>query len=262
MAFEAYLLQGTVPRSAARRLTYLLSGILHGAAVLIAVAYSFWHVEEVKPPAVTVTFISAAAAPPPPPTRSRRRVARHQAPGRADPPQGRRRTQDPSVVAAPGRAGGRDPRARSQGGGPRGVEGGVEGSDALERRRPGGAGQGGSPHGHRRWRERRRSRRQRHHAELGRHLPTSVPGRPAKALGSRSRLPSLFAYARSAIQGNRQDLRRDLWRGRKCHGPQTSASDPRSKRDHQTQADLAVQALDRERRRGSFLLLRQFRIHH
>jgi len=67
MAFEAYLLQGTVPRSAARRLTYLLSGILHGAAVLIAVAYSFWHVEEVKPPAVTVTFISAAAAPPPPP---------------------------------------------------------------------------------------------------------------------------------------------------------------------------------------------------
>ena len=67
MAFEAYLLQSTAPRSAARRLTYLLSGILHGVAVLMAVAYSFWHVEEVKPPAVTVTFISAAAAPPPPP---------------------------------------------------------------------------------------------------------------------------------------------------------------------------------------------------
>jgi outer membrane biosynthesis protein TonB len=50
-----------------RRLTLILSVILHALAGTAAVAYSFWHVEELSPSTVTVTFVSAAAAPPAPP---------------------------------------------------------------------------------------------------------------------------------------------------------------------------------------------------
>jgi len=50
-----------------RHVTVAISIALHVAAVLVAIAYSFWHVEELSPPSVTVTFVSAAAAPPPPP---------------------------------------------------------------------------------------------------------------------------------------------------------------------------------------------------
>ncbi|MEO8214643.1 MAG: energy transducer TonB [Myxococcales bacterium] len=67
MAFESYLQQGSVRPTRGRRITYTVSLALHGAAVLAAVAYSFWHVDELSPPSVTVTFVSAAAAPPPPP---------------------------------------------------------------------------------------------------------------------------------------------------------------------------------------------------
>ncbi|MES1171784.1 MAG: energy transducer TonB [Bacteroidota bacterium] len=67
MAFETYLQQDKGRPSRARRITYLVSAIAHALAVLAAVAYSFWHVEELTPPTVMVTFISAAAAPPPPP---------------------------------------------------------------------------------------------------------------------------------------------------------------------------------------------------
>lgn len=48
-------------------MTVAISVAVHVAAGLGAVAYSFWHVEELSPPSVTVTFVSAAAAPPPPP---------------------------------------------------------------------------------------------------------------------------------------------------------------------------------------------------
>jgi len=50
-----------------RRATVALSIGAHVAAALFAVAYSFWHVEELQPPRVTVTFVSAASLPPPPP---------------------------------------------------------------------------------------------------------------------------------------------------------------------------------------------------
>jgi len=50
-----------------RRATVVISIVVHAVAGLIAVAYSFWHVEELTPPRVTVTFVSAAALPPPPP---------------------------------------------------------------------------------------------------------------------------------------------------------------------------------------------------
>ena len=50
-----------------RRITVVISIVAHAAAGLAAIAYSFWHVEEISPPTVTVTFVSAAAAPLPPP---------------------------------------------------------------------------------------------------------------------------------------------------------------------------------------------------
>jgi periplasmic protein TonB len=67
MAFEAYLDQDKLRPRRGRRITYLLSAGVHAAAVLAGLAYSFWHIEELSPRTVTVTFISAAAAPPPPP---------------------------------------------------------------------------------------------------------------------------------------------------------------------------------------------------
>jgi protein TonB len=66
MAFEAYLQQGTVRPSRGRRITYTVSVAVHAAAVLAAIAYSFWHVEELNAPVVTVTFVSAAVPPPAP----------------------------------------------------------------------------------------------------------------------------------------------------------------------------------------------------
>lgn len=67
MAFEAYLQQGTLRPSRGRRITYTASVLVHAAAVLAAIAYSFWHIEELNPPRVAVTFFSESAAPLPPP---------------------------------------------------------------------------------------------------------------------------------------------------------------------------------------------------
>src|SRR5438128_24929 len=45
----------------------VVSIILHAAAAIGLIIWSFIHVEEVPPPPLTVTFFSAAAPPPPPP---------------------------------------------------------------------------------------------------------------------------------------------------------------------------------------------------
>jgi protein TonB len=66
MAFEQYLNQGK-RKPKARRLTYTLSLLLHGALLVVGVIYSFWHVDVLSPPNVQVTFMAAAAPPPPPP---------------------------------------------------------------------------------------------------------------------------------------------------------------------------------------------------
>ena len=67
MAFEAYLTQDQARPTHRRRLTYTLSLLVHGALLAVGVVYSFWHVEELSPPTVRVTFLSAATPPPPPP---------------------------------------------------------------------------------------------------------------------------------------------------------------------------------------------------
>lgn len=50
-----------------RGATVVISVVAHAVAGLAAVGYSFWHIEEVTPARVTVTFVSAAALPVPPP---------------------------------------------------------------------------------------------------------------------------------------------------------------------------------------------------
>ena len=67
MAFEAFLLQDKAKPKAWRRITFTISLALHGALLVAGAVYSFWHVEELSPPRVTVTFLSAAPPPPPPP---------------------------------------------------------------------------------------------------------------------------------------------------------------------------------------------------
>jgi protein TonB len=67
MAFEAFLAQDQVRPRRRRRLTYAISLIVHGALLALGIAYSFWHVEEISPPTVRVTFMSSAPPPPAPP---------------------------------------------------------------------------------------------------------------------------------------------------------------------------------------------------
>src|SRR5262245_21927714 len=67
MAFEAYRSQDRNRPKRRRRVTYTLSMIVHAALVVVGIAYSFWHVEELSPPSVHVTFMSSMAPPPPPP---------------------------------------------------------------------------------------------------------------------------------------------------------------------------------------------------
>ena len=55
------------PRARSRRLITAMSIVVHGVAVVAAVAYSYWHIEELSPPTVTVTFVTAAPPTPPPP---------------------------------------------------------------------------------------------------------------------------------------------------------------------------------------------------
>jgi protein TonB len=63
--FDRYV-QGTKP-SWKRRAVLTVSLALHGIAVIVLVVYSFVHVEEITPPALSLTFFSAPPPPPPPP---------------------------------------------------------------------------------------------------------------------------------------------------------------------------------------------------
>jgi protein TonB len=50
-----------------RRAVVMASLALHGIAAIVLVIWSFFHVEEIAPPAVSLTFFSAPPPPPPPP---------------------------------------------------------------------------------------------------------------------------------------------------------------------------------------------------
>jgi hypothetical protein len=68
MAFEAFRAQSEAPARAGRkRLWYALSIGVHGALIAVGIAYSFWHIDELSPPMLKVTFLSAAPPPPPAP---------------------------------------------------------------------------------------------------------------------------------------------------------------------------------------------------
>lgn len=67
MAFEAFRAQSTARPRRGRRITYAVSIAVHAVLIAVGVAYSFWHVEELTPPALHVTFMSGSAPPPPPP---------------------------------------------------------------------------------------------------------------------------------------------------------------------------------------------------
>lgn len=73
MAFEAFLTQGKTGPRKARWLTGSASLTLHGLMVAAMLVYSFWQVDELSPPTVTVTFL-APSPPPPPPPAARKRV--------------------------------------------------------------------------------------------------------------------------------------------------------------------------------------------
>ncbi len=56
-------------------MTVILSLVFHGALVVVAFVHSFWRIEELSPPTVTVTFLSATTPPPPPPPPPKRKSA-------------------------------------------------------------------------------------------------------------------------------------------------------------------------------------------
>lgn len=68
MAFDAFRTQAQARRvSPRRKLIYALSVGFHALLIAVGVMYSFWHIEELSPPLLKVTFLSAAPPPPPPP---------------------------------------------------------------------------------------------------------------------------------------------------------------------------------------------------
>jgi hypothetical protein len=74
--FEAYLTQNKTKPRIARALTGTISLIVHGGLIIAGLIYSFWHVDVLSPPTVTVTFLQATPPPPPasaPPRRRQRR---------------------------------------------------------------------------------------------------------------------------------------------------------------------------------------------
>ena len=67
MAFEQFLTQDKQRPKKWLRITYMFSGGLHAALLVVGAVYSFWHVDELSPPSVSVTFLAGAPPPPPPP---------------------------------------------------------------------------------------------------------------------------------------------------------------------------------------------------
>jgi protein TonB len=60
-----------------RRAIIIASVGLHGIAAIVLIIWSFFHVEEIAPPAVSLTFFSAPPPPPPPPPPAKKKSVEH-----------------------------------------------------------------------------------------------------------------------------------------------------------------------------------------
>jgi protein TonB len=67
MAFESFRLQDRRSPRTLRRIAFALVAVFHGVLICAGVAYSYWHVDELTPPTLRVTFMTAMPPPPPPP---------------------------------------------------------------------------------------------------------------------------------------------------------------------------------------------------
>jgi outer membrane biosynthesis protein TonB len=67
VAFESFRAQESARPRRQRQIAFALVALFHVVLIAAGVVYSFWHVEELTPPTLRVTFMSAAPPPPPPP---------------------------------------------------------------------------------------------------------------------------------------------------------------------------------------------------
>jgi protein TonB len=67
VAFDSFRAQDRRAPRRQRRVAFALVVVFHAALIAAGVVYSFWHVEELTPPTLRVTFMSMAPPPPPPP---------------------------------------------------------------------------------------------------------------------------------------------------------------------------------------------------
>jgi periplasmic protein TonB len=67
VAFESFRGQDRARPRRLRRIAFALVALFHGVLIAAGIVYSYWHVDELTPPTLRVTFMSAAAPPPPPP---------------------------------------------------------------------------------------------------------------------------------------------------------------------------------------------------
>jgi protein TonB len=67
MPFEGVLAREGLRPRLRRQATLTISVAVHAALVVVGIAYSLWHVEELSPPPMTVTLHLGALPPPPPP---------------------------------------------------------------------------------------------------------------------------------------------------------------------------------------------------
>jgi periplasmic protein TonB len=107
-----------------RRLTAVVSIAAHGALLAVGLVTSFWRVDELSAPRVSVTFISLPVAPPPPPPAARKAEAR---------PRPQRPVRQPVVVPTevkPPQPEAADPDRRNDDAQASGVAGGTSGGVA------------------------------------------------------------------------------------------------------------------------------------
>jgi protein TonB len=67
VAFESFRARDSDRSQRQRRVAFILVAVFHGVLIAAGIVYSYWHVEELTPPTLRVTFMSAPPPPPPPP---------------------------------------------------------------------------------------------------------------------------------------------------------------------------------------------------